>query len=74
VLLVVRLLYIVDIEQAPVSGWEFIPGGLLINVLVFVRLATTDRLRDQWVGWCINWAVLLIMLFMIVPNLTPPTV
>jgi hypothetical protein len=74
VLLVVRLLYIVDIEQAPVSGWEFIPGGLLINVLVFVRLATTDRLRDQWVGWCINWAVLLIMLFMIVPNLTPPNV
>ena len=72
VLLVVRLLYIVDAGRTPVPQWEFIPAGLLVNMLVFLRLATTDRLRVQWIGWWVNWAVLLIMLFLLVPNLTPP--
>ena len=38
---------------------------------LFVRLATTACSRDQWIGWSVNWAVLLILLAVIVPDLAP---
>jgi hypothetical protein len=72
VLLVVRLIYIFGLDVRPPSpGAAFLPIGLLLTTLVFVRLATTDRLREQWIGWCINWAVLLVLLALIVPSLAP---
>jgi hypothetical protein len=71
-LLVVRLLYILGFSQPPSTGAAIVPGALLLTTLVFVRLATTDRSRDQWIGWSINWAVLLMLLALVVPNLAPP--
>jgi len=46
-------------------------GGFLLTTLVFIRLATTDRARDHWIGWSINWAVLLVFLMTLIPELSP---
>ena len=72
VLLMVRLLYIRGSQGHPHPAALFVPAGLFITMLVFLRLATTNRLRDHWIGWSINWAVLLILLSLVVPELTPP--
>jgi hypothetical protein len=72
VLLMVRLFYIRGSQSPPSPAALFVPVGLLITMLVFLRLATTNRLRDHWIGWCINWAVLLILLALVVPELTTP--
>jgi hypothetical protein len=73
VLLAVRLIYILGLDSRPPSSSAaiLVPIGLLLTTLVFVRLATTDRLREQWIGWCINWAVLLVLLALVVPSLAP---
>jgi hypothetical protein len=72
VLLVVRLIYIFDLDSRPPGpGTAFLPIGLLLTTLVFVRLAMSDRIREQWIGWCINWAVLLVLLALFVPSLAP---
>jgi hypothetical protein len=71
VLLVVRLFYLLGFQPPPATAMAIVPGALLLTTLVFVRLATTDRSRDQWIGWCINWAVLLTLLALVIPNLEP---
>jgi hypothetical protein len=73
-LLVLRLLYIVDIAQARSSAGSsalLLPAGLLVTTLVFARLATSSRPRDQWIGWGINWVVLLVLFTNLIPNLAP---
>jgi hypothetical protein len=45
-------------------------GGFLLTTLVFLRLATTDRPRDHWIGWGINWAVLLVFFVTLLPELS----
>jgi hypothetical protein len=74
-LMAVRLLYIFGFQKSdapiPTDGLLLLPGGLLLTTLVFVRLATTTRPRDQWIGWLVNWAVLLTLLALMVPQLAP---
>jgi hypothetical protein len=45
-------------------------SGFLLTTLVFLRLATTGRPRDHWIGWIINWAVLLVFFLALLPELS----
>jgi len=46
-------------------------GGFLLSTLVFARLATTARPRDQWIGWSICWTILLAFLTVLLRDLSP---
>ena len=68
--LVLRIIYIAGPGNAPaVPGAVFVPVGFAIMTLIFVRLAISDRPLEQWVGWCINWALLLGFSAVMVPKL-----
>jgi hypothetical protein len=60
----VRTFYIADASSSKPP--LVILAGFLISSLVFIRLATTSRPREQWFGWGICWAIML-GLFMVVP-------
>lgn len=67
-----RVVYIIGPDPTPSDPVAvMVPIGLLFNCLVFARLALTDRILEQWIGWCLCWTGLLIFLALINPNLTP---
>jgi hypothetical protein len=50
---------------------SLILGGFLVSALVFMRLATTSRHREQWIGWAICWTIMLALSTVILPDLSP---
>jgi hypothetical protein len=68
-----RAVYIANtsLPTPPSSARWFIFGGFLLSALVFVRLATTSRAQEQWVGWIICWTIMLAFFTAILPNLSP---
>jgi hypothetical protein len=74
---IARGFYILNVESPGVvsafqssSSRMIFFGGFLLMTLVFLRLATTGRPRDQWIGWSINWVVLLVFFTALLPELT----
>ena len=65
----VRAFYIADASspKPPV----LILAGFLLTSLVFIRLATTSRPWEQWVGWSICWAIMLAFFTVVLPGLSP---
>ena len=45
----------------------------LVTTLVFAWLASTSRPRDQWIGWSIAWAMLLVLYVSFFPVLSRST-
>jgi hypothetical protein len=67
-----RGLYVVDASPFPSPSIRLLfLGGFLLSTLVFVRLATTGRPRDQWVGWSICWTIALVFFTILVRELSP---
>lgn len=68
-----RLVYITGAASSapPSSARLFIFGTFLVSAVVFVRLATTSRPRDQWIGWGICWTIMLSLFALVVPSLSP---
>ncbi len=74
ILQLLRLFYVVGDRgyEAPVSARVLVVGGLMLISLVFVRLATTTRTSEQWIGWTINWVTVVVMASSILPDLANP--
>jgi hypothetical protein len=70
---IARIVYIANSSApAPSSSYRLIIfGGFLLSALVFMRLATTGRPREHWIGWIICWTIMLAFFTAIVPNLSP---
>jgi hypothetical protein len=65
----VRTFYIADASSSKPP--LVILAGFLLSSLVFIRLATTSRPREQWVGWSICWAIMLGLFTVVLPSLSP---
>ncbi len=46
-------------------------GGFALTTLCFAWLATTGRSSHQWIGWSIAWAVQLVLISALLPDLAP---
>ena len=68
-----RTIYIADSTSAtpPSSARVLIFGGFLVSALVFARIATTSRPREQWIGWTICWTIMLAFFYVVLPDLSP---
>lgn len=67
----VRAAYSVDPLSVDASARLIFFVAFSLTSLVFVWLATTDRTRSQWIGWSINWAILLLIFWVLLPELSP---
>ena len=66
-----RGLYIVDGSPLPTASTRLLfVGGFFLSTVVFVRLATSGRSRDQWIGWSICWAIALVFFTVLLPELS----